>query len=230
MRAGFQRRVDEQSAKYAGQLTHAERLATRLECGEVVGVYHTEIGGGVATRAYVMALLPMAAIPFLIVGAASSVPGALPLLGLFPFAFGIWFGVCLWRGRDPKKQAWLYVFTEGFLLLTGDWGAEAPPVRWSQVIAVHPVWTQVIQVGTEGETRPTLTAYRLRSADGELHEISRSFKNVRDPYREMGQLFRGLAPNTVGKTMPKLPTIDEILAAYAKKPNTPPGYPAGQIP
>jgi hypothetical protein len=37
------------------------------------------------------------------VGAASRVPGALPLLGLFPFAFGIWFGVCLWRGRDPRK-------------------------------------------------------------------------------------------------------------------------------
>jgi hypothetical protein len=230
MRAGFQRRTDEQSAKYAGQLTHAERLATRLECGEVVGVYHTEIDGGIATRAYVMAFLPVAAIPFLIVGAASRVPGALPLLGLFPFAFGIWFGVCLWRGRDPKKQAWLYVFTEGFLLLTGDWGAEAPPVRWSQVIAVHPVWTQVVQVGTEGETRPTLTAYRLRSADGELHEISRSFMNVRDPYRQMGQLFRGLAPNTVGKAMPKLPTIDEILATYPRKPNTPPGYPVGQIP
>jgi hypothetical protein len=103
-------------------------------------------------------------------------------------------------------------------------------VRWNRVIEVTPVWTEVIQVGTEGETKPTLTAYRLRSADGELHEISRSFKNVRDPYREMGQLFRGLAPNTVGKTMPKFPTIDEILAAYARKPNTPPGYPAAQIP
>ena len=218
MREGFQRRIDEQSAKFAAQLTHAERLATRLECGEVVGVYHTEIGGGVSTRAYVIALLPMAAIPFLIVGAASGFPGSLPLLGLFPFAFGIWFGVSLWRGRDPKKQAWLYVFTEGFLLLTGDWGAEAPPVRWNRVIEVTPVWTQVIQAGTEGETRPTLTAYRLRSADGELHEISRSFKNVRDPYREMGQLFRGLAPSTVGKTMPKFPTIDEILGTYAAKP------------
>jgi hypothetical protein len=230
MREGFQRRIDEQSAKFAAQLTHAERLATRLECGEVVGVYNAEIGGGISTRAYVIALLPMAAIPFLIVGAASGFPGSLPLLGLFPFAFGIWFGVSLWRGRDPKKQAWLYVFTEGFLLLTGDWGAEAPPVRWNRVIEVTPVWTEVIQVGTEGETRPTLTAYRLRSADGELHEISRSFKNVRDPYREMGHLFRGLAPNTVGKAMPKFPTIDEILAAYARKPNTPPGYPAAQIP
>jgi hypothetical protein len=219
MRAGFQRRVDEQSAKFAAQLTHAERLANWLECGEVVGVYHAEIDGGISTRAYVRALLPMAAIPFLIVGAASGFPGMLPLLGLFPFAFGIWFGVCLWRGRDPKKQAWLYVFTEGFLLLTGDWGAEAPLVRWNRIIEVTPVWTEVIQTGTEGETKPTLTAYRLRSADGELHEISRSFKNVRDPYREMGQLFSTLAPGTVGKTMPAFPAIDEIIAAYAGKPD-----------
>jgi hypothetical protein len=35
---------------------------------------------------------------------------------------------------------------------------------------------------------------------------------------EMGQLFRGLAPGTVGKTMPKLPTVDEIIATYAVKP------------
>jgi hypothetical protein len=31
----------------------------------------------------------------------------------------------------------------------------------------------------------------------------------------MGQLFRTLAPGTVGKTMPKFPTIDEIIATYA---------------
>ena len=102
-------------------------------------------------------------------------------------------------------------------------------MRWSRVIEVTPVWTQVYQVGTEGESKPALTAYRLRSADGELHELSRSFKNVQDPYREMGQLFRGLAPNTVGKTMPKFLTIDEILATYVRKPNTPPGYLAARI-
>ena len=215
MRAGFERRVDEQSARFAAQLAHAERLATRLECGEVIGVYNAEVGGGIGTRAYVIALLPMAAIPFLIVGAASGFPGMLPLLGLFPFAFGAWFGVSLWRGRDPKRQAWFYAFTEGFLLLN-DWRAEAAPVRWNQVIEVSPVWTEVYPDAEK--SRPVLTAYRLRSADGELHEITRSFKNVRDPYREMGQLFRGLAPNTVGKTMPKFPTVDEILAAYTGKP------------
>ena len=148
-------------------------------------------------------------------GAASGFPGMLPLLGLFPFAFGAWFGVSLWRGRDPKRQAWFYAFTEGFLLLN-DWRAEAAPVRWNQVIEVSPVWTEVYPDAEK--SRPVLTAYRLRSADGELHEITRSFKNVRDPYREMGQLFRGLAPNTVGKTMPKFPTVDEILAAYTGKP------------
>jgi hypothetical protein len=30
---------------------------------------------------------------------------------------------------------------------------------------------------------------------------------------EMGQLFRQLAPGTVGKTMPRLFTIDEIIAS-----------------
>jgi hypothetical protein len=51
----------------------------------------------------------------------------------------------------------------------------------------------------------TLAAYRLWTAAGQTHEISRSFKNVQDPYLEMGQLFRHLAPNTIGTTMPAFP-------------------------
>jgi len=36
---------------------------------------------------------------------------------------------------------------------------------------------------------------------------------VQDPYLEMGQLFRRLAPDTIGTTMPVFPTIDQIIAA-----------------
>ena len=53
-------------------------------------------------------------------------------------------------------------------------------------------------------------------ADGRVQDISRSFKNVQDPYGEMGQLFSGLAPGVVGKTMPKLPTVGEIIASYVR--------------
>jgi hypothetical protein len=61
-----------------------------------------------------------------------------------------------------------------------------------------------------------LAAYRLRTADGQTHVISRSFKNVQDPYLEMGQLFRRLAPATIGTTMPTFPTVDQIITAYAR--------------
>jgi hypothetical protein len=115
------------------------------------------------------------------------------------------------------RQVWLYAFAEGFMLLD-DPPADAAPVRWSQVTEVGEVWTEVYRPGEE-DGRPTLAAYRLRSADGRVHEISRSFRNVRDPYGEVGQLLRGLAPGSVGKTMPRFPTIDEIIAAYARKPN-----------
>jgi hypothetical protein len=60
--------------------------------------------------------------------------------------------------------------------------------------------------------------YRLRTADGQAHEISRDFKNLEDPYLEMGQLFRTLSPGTIGKTMPAFPTIDQIIATYVSKP------------
>jgi hypothetical protein len=45
-----------------------------------------------------------------------------------------------------------------------------------------------------------------------------ALKNVQDPYLEIGQLFRQLAPATVGTTMPAFPTIDEIIARYAGPP------------
>jgi len=41
---------------------------------------------------------------------------------------------------------------------------------------------------------------------------------VRDPYQEIGQLFRAIAPGSVGKTMPTFPTVDQIIAAYAGRP------------
>jgi hypothetical protein len=212
LRAGFQRRVDEQRGRYAAELAHAGQLAARFECGEVVGVFSRQ--ADIGWRNVVPGLLPLAAVPFLIVGAAAGIPGMLPAFGVFLFLFIAWYGVTLWRAM--RRRVWCYAFTGGFILLA-DPSANAAPVRWDQVTAVGPVWTQVYNPASE-EYKPSLTAYRLRTAAGQAHEISRSFKNVQDPYLEMGQLFRGLFPATIGTTMPTFPAIDQIIAAYASKP------------
>ena len=212
LRAGFQRRVDEQSQRYAVQLAHASQLAARFGCGEVAGVFTAQAGGGVRRSTYVVGLLPLAAIPLLIAGAAIRVPGVLPLLIIFPFAAGAWIGLSFLLGREPKRRVWLYAFAEGFMLLDNA-PASAEPVRWNQVTEVSEVWTEVYRPSEE-DSRPALTAYRLRSADGQAHDISRSFRNVQDPYGEVGQLLRGLAPGSIGKTMPRFPGIDEIIATY----------------
>jgi hypothetical protein len=222
LREGFQRRVDEQASRYAAQLAHARQEANRFECGEVAGVFSAQAGGEVPRRTYVIALLPLAALPLLIAATAAGIPGALHLLGASPFLTGAWFGVSFWRGRTPKRQVWLYAFTEGFLLLD-DAQPTAMPVRWSEVTEIGQLWTNSYRPGDEDPT-PVLSAYDLRLADGRALEIPRSFKNVQDPYQEVGQLFRGLAPNTIGKTMPRFFTIDEILATYARTPGRPPGY------
>jgi len=219
LREGFQRRVDEQSSRYAAQLADAGQQANRFECGEVAGVFGTQAGGEVPRRTYVVAFLPIAAIPVLIAIAASGFPGTVPLLGAFPFIAGAWIGVSFWRGRTPKRQVWLYAFTEGFLLLD-DAQPAAMPVRWSEVTEIGQVWTNTYRPGDEDDPTPVLSAYQLRTADGRVHQISRYFKNVQDPYREMGQLFRMLSPGTIGKTMPRFPTVDEILAAYARPPGS----------
>ena len=63
LRAGFQRRVDQQRDRYAVQLAHAGQQAAWFECGEVAGVFSAKAGGGVRPRAYVVGLLPMARSP-----------------------------------------------------------------------------------------------------------------------------------------------------------------------
>jgi hypothetical protein len=210
LRAGFQRRVDEQRDRYATRLAHAGQLAARFRCGEVAGVFSMQ--AGIGPRTLVAGLLPLAAVPVLIAGAAARVPGMLPALGAFPFLFGAWYGLSLWRAS--RRRVWFYAFAGGFLL---DPAGDAVPVRWGQVTEVSPVWTEVYSPAAE-EPRTALAAYRLRTADGRAHEISRSFKNVQDPYLEIGQLFRQLAPAVIGKTMPVFPTIDQIIAAYARTP------------
>jgi hypothetical protein len=213
LRAGFQRHVDEQNAKYAAQLAHAEQLRSWYQFGALVGVYTGPVGGGVKPVGYVAAYSPLAAIPFLIIAAASQVPCALPMLGAFPFAEGIWFGFCLWRFRDPKRAVWLYAFNDGFLLHKHP-QADATPVRWNQIAEITQVWTDVYRHAAE-DYRPQLTGYELRSADGQAYEFSRSLENVQDPYQQVGQLIRHFMPPSMAETMPSFPTIDELIARYA---------------
>ena len=138
---------------------------------------------------------------------------------VFLFFFIAWYALSLWRGM--RRRVWCFAFTGGFVVLD-DPAGDAVPVRWGQVTAVGPVWTQAHDPVAE-EPRTVLGGYCLRTADGQAHEISCSLKNVEDPYHEMGQVFRALAPATIGTTMPTFPTIDQVIAAYAGKPA--PGWP-----
>jgi hypothetical protein len=218
LREGFQRRADQQRDKYSAQLADAHRLAAAQEWGEVVGVFTTQAGGGVRARAYVIGLLPLAAIPFLIALGAVDVPKMVPLIVISPFLFAAWFLVSIFRGREPKRDIWLYAFTGGLTLYDRPQAGDVT-VRWSQVTEVGLVWTQVYDPGDE-DGRPVMSGYRLSCADGQVLQIPRSFQNVRDPYGEFGRSLRRIMPAAVSATMPSFPTIDEVIATYAPRPGS----------
>jgi hypothetical protein len=133
-----------------------------------------------------------------------------------PFFFAAWFCLCVWRGRVPPRDIWLYAFTGGFVLFDRPQDGAAL-VRWSQVTEVSEIWTQVYDPGAEDHPRQVLSAYRLRCG-GREYQVTRSLQNVADPYGEFGRSLRRIMPAAVAATMPRLPAIDEIIATYVPRP------------
>ena len=212
LEAGFQRRVSEQRQRYATQWAEAEHLAVGLEYGDVVGIFGVNTGGEIPFRAYLRGLAPLLAIPVLIAAAAERVAWAVPLLGALPFFTGAWFGAMLLLGRRPKRRVWLYTFSEGFC--APDSSAPGPiSARWEQVERVREVRTNEFNASSE-ESEPTLTGYELELGDGRRFLISRSYRNMMDPYAPVGRMVAGLTPPSVAEVIPRFPVIDEIIGTY----------------
>ena len=201
LRDGLQRKVDEHRARYAPHLAHADRVARATESGEVVGVFMAEVGGTIPTSTYAVGLLPVAAAPLAIAATLAGVPGSGFVLVALPFITGAWFVRSLLHAREPKRTVWLYAFTGGFIVF--DPHTDATPVRWSDVTEVRDVWSTVFNL--DGESSRALTAYELHLTDDRICEVSRSYDNALDPYRDVGPILTTLAPASLGKFMPKLP-------------------------
>ena len=159
----------------------------------------------------------MAAIPIAIAGAAVGVPGMVPLLGATPFITGAWFGLTIWRWREPKRRVWFYAFTEGCALLDGPQAGPRLPAlerghrrrRGLDQRLRH----QRRGVPAEADGVPAALRGRAKLRDLAL------LHNVRDPYAGVGPLVTGLMPAAAAATLPKFPTIDQIIAAFAAKPD-----------
>jgi hypothetical protein len=214
LREGLQRKVDEQRNRFAPHLAHADRVARATDFGEVLGIFMAERGGRIPASAYAVGLLPLAAAPLAIAASLEEVPGFGIVLVTLPFITGAWFVRSLVHAREPKRITWLYAFTRGFIVF--DPHADATPVRWSDVTEVRDVWSTVHNI--DGESSRALTAYELHLTDDRVCEISRSYDNVLDPYRDVGPILTTLAPASLGKVLPKLPTVDDVIAGYAGRP------------
>ena len=214
LREGLQRKVDEQRNRYAAHLAHADRVARATDFGEVLGIFMAEAGGRIPASAYAVGLLPLAAAPLAVAASLAGVPGLGVVLVALPFVTGAWFVRTLVHAREPKRITWLYAFPRGFIVF--DPHADAAPVRWSDVTEVREVWSTVYD--PDGESSRALTAYELHLADERICEITRSYGNVLDPYRDVGPILAALAPASLGKVLPKLPTVDDVIAGYTPRP------------
>ena len=159
----------------------------------------------------------LAGIPVLIALAEYDVPGAVHLLGLWPFMGGAWAGMVAVRYRTPRRTVWLYAFTDGFLLLDGD-AFPRVPVRWRDVRGVMPEYADDYDFVAE-ETRQAHVGYRVDVADGSVRVVSRGLKNVADPCSAVGPILRNLIPRAAaGAAPPAFTTVDDLFAGRCPPP------------
>src|SRR5262249_25618939 len=114
----------------------------------------------------------------------------------------------VWLMRRRPSYTWLYAYLEGLAIPAGRGG---PPdlIRWERIESLYNVWQNVFNAASE-DSEPRFVAYRLRLIDGHDVVFPLSYRNMLDPYAEIGPLLTSILPGPVAETLPSHPTLGQI--------------------
>jgi hypothetical protein len=208
---GFRRRAAEHQARHAANWQHAVQLGQALDLGDPLGIYRTEITPPLGVRRVLRLLAPVPVFVLVVVLLIVWAPDAgVPLLGASPFLAGgycLMFFVIIRRGRFTR---WLYGYTGGLAEVDPD--GRPRVVRWDEVTDVVDEWTSS---GSESQSLWDYQGFRLTTADGRTVSIIATYQNALDPYGQVGDMLRALTPAEVGDTIPRFPSIADLITDQA---------------
>jgi hypothetical protein len=217
LQQGFQKRVDQQSRKYASQHQQAVTLATAFHLGELQGIFALKqqnaretIGGILFILLMLCGIFGVPLVGIALNGHPSGATIARSVLFLAVLGGGLVLSGSLWL--RPPRYLWLYAFSEGLAVGSAK-SIQEHIVRWDHVTEIREVWTNLFSPVSE-ESVLRCTAYQLRLHDGRAVVVPRTFQNMLDPYRSVGRLISALVPSAVAQAMPSFPVIDDVIKQH----------------
>jgi hypothetical protein len=208
-------RSEARRQEHAATWDHAGHVGRALGLGEPLGLYRAEILPPLGARRVLRLLSP---IPVALLVALLIVPWrqetVIAVLALSPIPAGLYGAAVLitaqHRGRFTR---WLYAYPAGLAEL--DPKAPPRPLRWDTITDAVDEWTSS---GSESQSLWDYEGFRLTASDGRTVLITARYVNVLDPYGPAGSLIASLLPAGVGATIPRLPSIVDLVLARAVTP------------
>jgi len=221
LRDRFEERSQQQRQKYERELRDAAETGRLHSLGEVADIYaekRSDNGSGWGILLFMLILLcgiggvgqvstqllkqaPLAHKSTAIAIIVSLVAGLVVLL-----VFSVW----LLRRRPT--YTWLYAYTDGLAMPVRRGG---PPdvIRWDNVESLYNVWKNNFNPVSE-DSEPRFVAYRVRLNDGREPTFPLSYRNMLDPYADVGPLLTAILPGPVAATLPAQPNLSQLFEHY----------------
>jgi hypothetical protein len=216
LRTKFEAESHKQRQKYERELRHAAETGRLYALGDVVGIYAEKCSdnGAVLGGVIMVALLIFGL--FFVGGGSTAiafiqslwVTHPARLIGLIATLVALLLLSLRLMRRQPT-YAWYYAYTGGLAAARRSGG---PPdlFRWDAVESLYNVWQDVFNPVSE-DSEPRFVGYRLRLADGREQTFPLSYRNMLDPYAEIGPILTTILPAPVARTLPSHPTLGQLL-------------------
>jgi hypothetical protein len=216
LRTKFDAENHKQRQKYERELRDAAETGRLYALGDVVGIYAAKcsdngavLGGVIMVALFVFGL-------FFVAGGSTAiafiqslwVTHPARLIGLIATLVALLLLSLRLMRRQPT-YVWHYAYTGGLAAARRS-GRPPDVIPWDAVESLYNVWQDVFNPVSE-DSEPRFVGYRLRLADGREQTFPLSYRNMLDPYAEIGPILTTILPAPVARTLPSHPTLGQVL-------------------
>lgn len=221
LRDRFEERSQQQRQKYARELQDAAEVGRPYELGDVVSVYaqkRSDNGSGWGILLFMLILLcgitsvVLSSEQLLKTTSPAQKPTAIMIVVGLVLGLALLLVFSVWLMRRRPSYNWLYAYAEG-LAMPARRGGTLDVIRWNGVESLYNVWKNVFNPVSE-DSEPRFVAYRLGLRSGRDLTLPLSYRNMLDPYAEIGPLLTAIMPAPVAQTLPAHLDLGQLFERY----------------